>query len=195
MERMNERLTVPQLILVGAYGRNSGKTLLACDVIETYGAQFPIYALKIIGIDRAGEECHRGGEGCGMCTSLVGSYELIEENNCSGKKDTERMLRAGAKKAFLLKSLRSSISDAFRDFLGRVPGGVLIVCESNTLRKAVQPGVFLFAGSVDGQMKPSAHEVAACADFLLAPGDSSAARRICITKNEDGLPVAVPAKE
>ncbi|MEL7609191.1 MAG: hypothetical protein AAGU74_06760 [Bacillota bacterium] len=194
MERMNERLTVPQLILIGAHGRNSGKTLLACDIIEAYGARFPIYALKIIGIDRPGQECHRGKDGCGMCTRLTGAFELIEEGGSAAEKDTARMLQAGAKRAYLLKSLKTCMFDAFADFLGRVPRDALIVCESNTLRKEVRPGVFLFAASKDGRMKPSARDVAGCADVTLAPGDTAAARRIRIIKNRHGSLSAVAAR-
>ena len=194
-DRINERLFVPQLILVGAHGRNSGKTLLACDVIKKYGKRFPIYALKIISISCAGEPCHRGDEGCGMCTSLKDPFELIEENDPNSAKDTARMLQAGATKSFLLKSLKSCVYDAFVDFLGRTPKDSLIVCESNTLRKHVRPGVFLFASSEDGTMKPSAREVVSSADSLLPPGDSSAALRVRILKNADGSLIAVPAKD
>lgn len=187
-----ERLYEPRLVLIGAAGRNSGKTLLACDVIAAYAKEYPVYALKIIGIERAGEECHRGGAGCGMCTNLSGNYELREETGENGGKDTARMLQAGAHRAFLLRSLKSSMYEAFWDFVKRVPQNALIVCESNSLRLSVRPGVFLFAGAA-GEMKPSARAVAGYADYLLPAGEHAAARLIRVQQGADGSLWARPA--
>lgn len=187
-----ERLYEPRLVLIGAAGRNSGKTLLACDVIEAYAKEHLIYALKIIGIERAGEECHRGGAGCGMCTNLCGDFELREETGENAGKDTARMLLSGAHRAFLLRSLKSRMGEAFLDFRERVPQNALIVCESNSLRLHVRPGVFLFAGS-SGEMKPSARAVADYADYLLPAGERAAARLVQVQEAADGSLSARPA--
>lgn len=187
------QLYVPQLVLIGAAGRNSGKTLLACDVISAYAKLHPVYALKIISIDRAGEECHRGSEGCGICTKLSGDFELREETGENTGKDTARMLQAGAHRAFLLRSLKSRMLEAFIDFLSLVPKDGLIVCESNSLRLCVQPGVFLFAGTA-GDIKPSARAVAGYADYQLAYGETAAAKLVRVEQNADGSLSAHPAK-
>lgn len=189
-----ERLYEPRLVLIGAAGRNSGKTLLACDVIEKYAKEYPVYALKIIGIERAGEDCHRGGAGCGMCTNLSGDFELREERGENAGKDTARMLQAGAHRAFLLRSLKSRMYEAFMDFLRQVPTNVLIVCESNSLRLHVRPGVFLFAGS-SGGMKPSARAVAGYADYMLPAGEHAAKGLIRVEQGADGSLRAHPAEK
>ena len=187
------QLSIPQLVLIGAAGRNSGKTLLACDVISAYAKLHPVYALKIIKIERAGEECHRGSEGCGICTNLSGDFELREETGENRGKDTARMLQAGAERAFLLRSLKSSLLEAFINFLSLVPKGALIVCESNSLRLSVRPGVFLFAGTA-GEMKPSARAVAGYADYRLAYGEAAAAKLVRVEQNADGSLSAHPAQ-
>ncbi len=188
------RLYEPRLILVGAAGRNSGKTLLACDVIKTYSKEYPVYALKIIGIERVGEDCHRGGAGCGMCTNLCGDFELREETGENAGKDTARMLEAGAARAFLLRSLKSHMAEAFVDFVRQVPPNALIVCESNSLRLTVEPGVFLFAGSA-GEMKPSARAVAGYADYLLPAGEHAATGLIRVEQCADRSLRARPAQK
>ncbi len=187
----SEQLSIPQLVLVGAAGRNSGKTLLACDVISAYAKRHTVYALKIISIERAGEDCHRGSEGCGICTKLSGDFELRQETGENPGKDTARMLRAGAQRAFLLRSLKSRMLEAFIDFLSLVPKDALIVCESNSLRLYVRPGVFLFAGTA-GDMKPSARAVAGYADYLLAYGEAAAATLVRVEQNADGSLSAHP---
>lgn len=188
------RLHEPRLVLIGAASRNSGKTLLACDVIKAYAKAYPVYALKIIGIERAGEDCHRGGAGCGMCTNLSGDFELREDKGENAGKDTARMLEAGAARAFLLRSLKSHMGEAFMDFVRQVPKNALIVCESNSLRLHVRPGVFLFAGS-SGEMKPSARAVARYADYLLPAGEYAAADLIHIRQGLDGSLSARPEEK
>jgi hypothetical protein len=128
-----------------------------------------------------------------MCTNLCGDFELREERGENLGKDTARMLQAGAQRAFLLRSLKSSLLEAFIDSLALVPKDALIVCESNSLRLCVQPGVFLFAGTA-GEMKPSARAVAGYADFQLAYGETAAAKLVCVEQNADGSLSAHPAE-
>lgn len=165
-------LQAPQMVLIGAGGQNSGKTTLACGIIKEWKSRVPVYAAKVIAIDCANGKCHRGQQGCGICTSLRGDYELLPEKNPTGQKDTALMLAAGAQQVFLLKSLKSSLPQAAQQLLSRLPKNALLVCESNSLRKHVQPGVFVMMD--DGlSCKPSAKEVAACADVTLRLGDGA----------------------
>ncbi len=65
------------------------------------------------------------------------------------------------------------------------------MCESNSLRLFVRPGVFLFAGS-SGEMKPSARAVADYADYLLPAGEHAAARLVQVQQGADGSLYAAP---
>jgi len=187
-------LAVPQMVLIGAFGRNSGKTTLACQLIRERKA--PVYAVKVIAIDKANSGCHRGEDGCGICSSLRGSYELYEETGEFPEKDTAQMLAAGAQKAFLLKSLKVSMGDAIRYFMSQVPKGTIVVAESNTLRKFVEPGVFMFAGlkpETEDGMKQSARMVYRQADLFLTPGDGYVTKAISIKKNSSGMIIVRPS--
>lgn len=184
-----ERLLLPQMVLVGSAGRNSGKTTLACEVIAQFAQQAPVYALKVISVEQAGAPCHRGGKGCGLCTNFPGNFELVEETGRQPGKDTAQMLAAGAEKAFLLKTLKGSIPAAVEHFMAKVPHGALVVCESNTLALHVQPGVFLFAAlgpQEEGAYKPSAKQVAHLADCVVHPRPGVAAGLLQLHRGEGG---------
>lgn len=176
-------LNMPNMVMIGSFGRNSGKTTLATTLIKHWRNQWPVFGLKVVCVSENGE-CHRGRAGCGGCTGFTGGFVLQEEFGAAPGKDTSRLLHAGAKRVFLLKSKREALPQALRAFLQQVPTGVLIVCESNSLRKIVQPGVFLMAaGDVQAtadktSSKPQARAVAHLADATLLPQSDKALQHI-----------------
>lgn len=179
----NTLLHVPRMALVGACGRNVGKSLVACAIIRAFGERYPVCGLKVI--CSHGGKCHRGVSGCGMCR-FEGAYELVRETNAAGGKDTARMLRAGSQAVYLLKSRRESLGEAFSYFLEQVAQNALIVCESNSLRRHVVPGVFLFAGGPEScrDKKPSAVEVLPYVDGFVRP--DQAANALAVVTNATG---------
>ncbi|MDR0382365.1 MAG: hypothetical protein LBH50_00070 [Spirochaetaceae bacterium] len=158
-----------RLVLIGSTGRNSGKTYLAAELIRRFG-RTPVIALKITGFERGGGPCPRGGDGCGAC-NIDGEFCLAEELSEDGNKDTAMLLAAGARRVFWLRCLRSSLAKGFAAFLEQAGGDHVIVCESNSLREAVEPAFFIMIRDSDGgNPKPSAKRVAAKSDFtLLSP--------------------------
>ena len=179
--------SVPNMVLVGASGRNSGKTTLACRLIQSWQERWPVIALKVVSVGQEGRRCHRGHDGCGLCTDLSGPYRLTEETDATSPKDTAQMLRAGAKKSFLLVCRETHLPEGFAAFLQQTPPGALLVCESNTLRKYAVPGVFLFANaSAADTLKPSAHIARPLADGLVTPGGRPAEDMVAVDKQANG---------
>lgn len=127
---------------------------------------FIVYGLKIITITGAKGKCQRGEVGCGICTSIDTGFELIEETNNLGDKDTMQLLRAGCKKVFLLKVFHDYLLEGFQAFLEQVPLEALIVCESNSLREVVQPSCFIMMHN-QKSMKKTAKNVISEADMIL----------------------------
>ncbi|MCX7843038.1 MAG: hypothetical protein N2489_08190 [Clostridia bacterium] len=161
-------LHLPQMLLIGSTGRNSGKTTLASAFISKWKKSFSVIGLKVTTVKEREGKCPRGGEGCGVCGSLNASYEIIEETNLDTGKDTSLLLKAGAHKVFWLKTLESHIFEGIKDFMSRIPEGSLIVCESNSLRKVVNPGCFIMLSNTrDGAVKDSAGEVMHKADIVI----------------------------
>lgn len=160
-------------VIIGALGRNAGKTELACRLIHSLKQSQEIIALKVTTIKENGESCPRGGMGCGVCSSLNGNFELTEEveNRENKEKDTTKMLRAGAKKVYWLRVLKSCLQEGITCFLNTLlqeDKNKVIVCESNSLRLVVEPGLFLVCrSSLDKVPKISCQEVLKYADRIV----------------------------
>ena len=159
----------PNLMIIGSTGRNTGKTEFACRIIERFSAREQLIGVKVIPVDKNEEKCHRGAEGCGLCDSLTDEYEILEETTADSPKDTSRMLKAGAWKAFLLIVDRHSLEQGITALLKRIPEKAMIIIESNTIRKVVEPGLFLVIRKrSDNSVKKSCAEVIDHADKIIS---------------------------
>ncbi|MBZ4646021.1 MAG: hypothetical protein JG777_1510 [Clostridia bacterium] len=165
---MEELLHIPQMLLIGSSGRNSGKTTLAIAMIQQWKNSFPIVGLKVTTIQERDGKCPRGGEGCGVCSSVKGNFEIVEETNPNVNKDTSFLLAAGAEKVYWLKTLKTHIYDGIKYFMTKTPPHTLIICESNSLRNVVRPGCFIMLKNTGNvPIKKSASEVMHKADLII----------------------------
>jgi molybdopterin-guanine dinucleotide biosynthesis protein len=156
------------MILLGAGGRNSGKTLLACKIIEQYSQKHFIVGVKITTIRNTDGTCPRGGEGCGVCTSLDGVYCITEELDKTTKKDTSRLLASGARRVFWLRVMKNHLIEGLKALFDVLPEKSAVVCESNSIRTILKPGVFLLVRDKNQKtMKPSARSVQKMADRIV----------------------------
>lgn len=159
---------VPRMLLLGSTGRNSGKTLFACQLIEALRGRVDVVGIKVTAIDRRDGSCPRGGEGCGVCSSLDGVYLVTEETQAGPEKDTQRLLAAGARRVYWLRVLKASLKEGLEALWRVVDDDALLVCESNTLRTAVEPGLFLmFQRQGNQEIKASAQAVRGYVDRLV----------------------------
>jgi molybdopterin-guanine dinucleotide biosynthesis protein A len=160
-----EPIQIPRMLLIGSMGRNSGKTVMACSVIDRLRNRHRVIGLKVSTIHTNEKRCLRGGAGCGVCTSLEGDYCLTVERSLDSGKDTARMLAGGASEVFWLRVRKGFLREGIESFLAANPGNDPIVCESNSLREVVEPGVFLMMKRVDSEdLKTSAAAVLEYAD-------------------------------
>ncbi|GEM_PF-347344 len=74
-------------------------------------------------------------------------YHLLEETNQDGVKDSSKMLVAGAKRAFYLRTKDEYLAEAMDHFFTIIDRRSLIICESITLRKIIEPGLFIIIKS------------------------------------------------
>jgi molybdopterin-guanine dinucleotide biosynthesis protein A len=159
---------MPGMLLIGAAGRNAGKTELACSLIRRLAPEHTIIGVKVATIAERGGSCPRGNTACGICSSLVTNHAVSEEINPPEGKDTARLLNAGASKVFFLRVLRSHLEEGVAGLLEILPEDALCVCESNSLRLAAEPDVFLMAREeASDAYKPSAAAVQSYADRTL----------------------------
>lgn len=163
----NTLIQCNQMILIGATGRNSGKTTLASSIIDAYKNQVPIVAFKFIVVSNQNDICPRGGKGCGICNGLEDEFDITEELQ-EGNKDTMLLKKAGAKQVFLVRTFKDHIKESFEKALTYVPKNTLILCESNSIRHVVKPACFIMIhNKTSNIMKPSSKEVINYADVVL----------------------------
>jgi hypothetical protein len=166
MERQDKENQARNLLLIGAAGRNVGKTTLAAALVEKMREwNRPVNAAKIITVERKGAPCPHGGRGCGAC-SLDSDFVLCREYAHTGGKDTARLLAAGADRVFLLRSLKTALPSAFAA-LQKENGGLPLIAESNSLRAAVSPALFVMLVRDSPPPKPSALAVMDRADIVV----------------------------
>ncbi len=161
-------------LVIGATGRNSGKSDLACAVIARFQRAHPIVGVKVTTI--AGDEraCPRGSEGCGACSGLEGEFEIREESGSQPGKDTTRMLEAGARRAFWVRCRSGGMRAALAALAPRLGPGTLVVAESNSLVGEARPDLFLMvspAGAI--AVKPTARAVLPFAQRVVVSRDRS----------------------
>jgi len=161
-------LKIPGMLLIGAAGRNVGKTELACSLIRRYSETCDVIGIKVTTIVKKGGECPRGGEGCGVCSSLQGNYLITEEIEPPEEKDTARMLRAGASKVYWLRVMKTHLEEGLEALRKLLTPESVSVCESNSLRLAAEPDIFIVVrDKFSDKYKPSAAAVREYADRLL----------------------------
>lgn len=132
-------MTVPNLLLIAGTGNKSGKTTLACKVIEQFREP------GIIGI-KITPHFHETTSGLVILSEKPG-YSIYEETNPELLKDSSRMLKAGASKVFFAKVTDEDLLTVFKEILKHVPPCLPIVCESPALRYYIYPGLFIIMKS------------------------------------------------
>jgi hypothetical protein len=162
------RLFRPEMLMIGATGRNTGKTELACQIIRNQAAQASIAALKVTTVVRTDGSCPRGGAGCGVCSSLAESWCVTRELDADSDKDTSRLLESGAREAYWLRVREEALRDGAVGLLAHIPAGWASVCESNSLSRVVEPGLFLqVRAASERAVKTSARAVTSLADRVV----------------------------
>jgi len=168
------RPRLPGWLVVGAAGRNVGKTEFACAIIRAFQQVHPIVGVKVTAISDGESTCPRGGEGCGVCAALEGDFQISEECGEQPGKDTARMLESGARRVFWVRCRRQRMHAALQALAPRLPPGTLVVAESNSLAQAVEPDLFLMVkSSRSASVKPTAAEVMPLARRVVVSADGA----------------------
>jgi hypothetical protein len=132
-------MIVRNLLLIAGTGTKSGKTSMACRIIESF-PDLKIAAIKI------SPHIHAVTEGLVVISEREG-YSIYEETNRDSSKDTSRMLNAGADKVFFAKLRDDHLPEVFNEILKLIPKEAPIICESPALRNYAEPGVFIIMTS------------------------------------------------
>ena len=163
-------IKLDNILMIGSTGPNVGKTELACTIIKRFSKDKKITGIKVTTIKQKNGQCPRGGQGCGVCASLEGDFDITQETDSTSGKDTSRLLAAGAEKVFWLRVMKTSLKQALAVLLDVVGPDSVLVCESNSLRHVAEPGLFIMVRKPDEKAaKDSAQEVIKLADEVIVP--------------------------
>ena len=182
-------INIPNLLLIGAADRNVGKTGLACTLIKKYKDEKRVIGIKITVIKEADGKCPRGGEGCGVCSSLKSNYKITEELNSEKDKDTSKMLRSGASRVYWLRVLARHLDEGvealFKEIDAENNGSLIYVCESNSARNAIKPGLFLVLKRKGSDyIKASCQKIIEFADEIIEFDDRYILKTIDFSKKQ-----------
>ena len=170
----NKMFKLDGMLMIGSAGTNVGKTELACTLLRKFSKTNDIIGIKVTTIKDKDGQCPRGGEGCGVCSSLEGVYCITEETDSSSGKDTARLLAAGASRVFWLRVLKEHLQEGTTALLDIIGPDAVSICESNSLRQVVEPRLFLMAKNHDLKVwKSSAQQVKKHADRIIVSDGNS----------------------
>ncbi len=167
-------LKLDGMLMIGSAGINAGKTVLACEVIKKFCKSTNITGIKVTTIKAKDGTCPRGGRGCGVCSSLDGNFCITEELKRNSSKDTSRLLAAGAHRVFWLRGMRSHLQQGLNALLSIMGPDAVSICESNSLRHVLEPGLFLVVTAPNlKKWKASAQDVRRYVDKVVVSDGSS----------------------
>lgn len=133
-----ESFAVPTMLLLAGAGQNVGKTSFAVSSIKQLKKMgLTVYGLKITPHFHADEPDH--------IVIKTSDYQVSLEKHLDGKKDSSRMLLAGADEVFFVQTHSDSALPKAFDFVRRMADEKVVwVCESGGLRSIVEPGLFFY---------------------------------------------------
>jgi len=156
------------MLMAGASLKSTGKTELICTLIRAFGSRLDIVGMKVTPVSLYGGGVPHGGKPSPLLSARHHTTWLFEEREPTLGTDTSRMLASGAKRAFWLRAREEHLADEFSNLLGIIGEKAVIICESNTLRRFVRPGVFLMILPNDvREIKPSFHDIVELADRIV----------------------------
>lgn len=161
-EKVPKHFSSPNMLLLAGAGQNVGKTSFAVEAIRHLKRLgHVVYALKITPHFHASDPPH--------LIVQTSNYQIALEKDASAKKDSSRMLEAGADEVFFVQTNSDQALPFAFDFVRRMANKeVLWVCESGGLRTFVDPGLFLyFKLKGEDSSKSSAKKLMPLADRIV----------------------------
>lgn len=155
---------IEKMIMIGSTARQSGKTELAVRIIRTFSRYEKIVGVKITTVMQE-DKAEHGSIALPDGTSCSVSPFLISNNT---NKSTDRMLAAGAIKAVWIHTKFRTLYYAWNeDFYSWLDKKFYIVCESASLRRFVEPDIFIMIRNLEKKIKPRAEVLLQIADIVI----------------------------
>jgi molybdopterin-guanine dinucleotide biosynthesis protein len=136
----------PNVLLVGSNTRKTGKSTLICKLLERYGKEKPISAIKLAIYDDINDlKAHYSD------ASEEGVY-IIEEQE-AGEKDSKKFLAKGARRSWFIAVMKAEIEQVINIINQIKNEGDFLIVESTSLRNFIVPGLFIFVNKASKKNK------------------------------------------
>ncbi len=132
------RLKRPDFLLIAGNARNVGKSNLAVALIRNYAPIYRVVGLKVSAV-YPGDASFHGHH----ADPVPSTWALFQETSAETTKDTSKFLKAGAESVWFLRARDEYLAEGFAVLMEKIGPGALVVCESRSLIKLVEPGVFV----------------------------------------------------
>ncbi len=156
---MDNKPLYARLLLVAGTGRNSGKTTFVTTICSQIKETIQPICIKISNHfhPQIGTLCHFSSP----------NFSIYEETKADSKKDSARMLNAGASRAFFIEADHEFVYPAFEHLLTLLPADLPLICESGNLRNYIIPGKFILLHTENTIPKPQSVHLIPLADYYL----------------------------
>jgi len=153
-------IKIPHLLLVSGSNRNVGKTTFICQVISNIAKEKPIVGIKITP--------HFHGSRSQKSIILENEHVFISlENDNNSSKDSSLMLQNGASKVYYIEVKNDDYYDVV-NFITKLQPEIPVICESASLRKFIEPGLFILIDNQEVKdKKPIFTELMLKADIIV----------------------------
>ena len=128
---MSKKINFPKTIIVSGTARNVGKTTFVCQLITKYKNE-DIIAIKVSphfhSIDPDAEVIEENED-----------FIIIKEHKDNTRKDSSKMLKAGAKEVYFIMTLDESLSKVVSYLNSVIDVNSRIIIESAAIRRHINP--------------------------------------------------------
>jgi hypothetical protein len=152
------------LIVIGGHSRGVGKTSVVAGLI----AALPEYDWTAFKITQYGHGiCSKDGKACD-CMTDDHSWAISEEKDRSGSSDSSRFLKAGAARAWWVRTEQGRLAEAMPAIRNKLAGSRNAILESNSIVKFLRPDLYLTVlDPATADFKKSAQEFLDRADAII----------------------------
>lgn len=154
------------ILLIAGTGRNVGKTLFACKLIESLNCNNSVISIKI------SPHFHEPGQTVDVIKQSA-HFQITKERSKSGHKDSNRLLKAGSKEVYYIQAKDDSLSEVLFFLDSIIPPKTPMIIESGGLREIIHPGLFLMIHHKNNNLKARATEYKPLADKWIEFDDNN----------------------
>lgn len=126
----------PHFLIIAGTGRNTGKTSLACALIQHFSKNNDLVGIKI------SPHFHNHSTGTKPIIKHE-SYTIYQESSPASGKDSSLMLKAGAMRVFYIEVEDNHLAEALKNIRPFILPNTPVIIESPGLRKIISPGLFI----------------------------------------------------